>query len=257
VKYLFVLVPALLLAQTPLEFGIVDDLIRGEPYISPLSIEILPGRPLPGETTLRLAVRAGLAFSDEGTYFYMDSLPGRVNLLGRVDYRGFISDDPVRRLFTVVRRNMGTHGSMGITGLEIELVTPDDTGWLRFTTSLARVDSLLAGELSDFGFWDGVTVREVQVGMADFRLNSGPFDPTQVPEVPETLVIVEPRRTGGHAWKSLILPGWGQLSAGAGLPLANLLVEAGGIALLFSGDYVNVGAGILAVNHLVSFSDLL
>lgn len=256
-KYLLVLVPALLLAQTPLEFGIVDDLIRGEPYISPLSIKVLPGAPLPGETTLRLSVRAGVVFSDEGAYYYMDSLPDQVNLLGRLDYRGLITDDQVRRIFTVVRSNMRTHGSMGITRLEIDLVTPDDMGWLAFTTPVARVDSLLSGELSSFGFWDGAAVRQVQVGMAGFRVSNGFFDPTQVPEIPETVVVTEPYRSGGHAWKSLILPGWGQLSSGTGLPLVNLLAEAGGIALLFTDDYVNVGAGILAVNHLVSFTDLL
>jgi hypothetical protein len=254
---MLVLVPALLFAQTPLEFGIVDDLIRGEPYISPLSIKVMPGAPVPGETTLLLAVRAGVVFSDEGAYYYMDSLPDQVNLMGRLDFRGLITDGQIRRIFTVVRNNMRAHGAMGITRLEIDLVTPDDMGWLAFNAPLARVDSLLSGELSSFGFWDGAEVRRLQVGMSDFRFNDGFFDPTQVPDIPETVVITEPSRTAGHAWKSLILPGWGQFSSGAGLPLVNLLAEAGGIALLFTDDYVNVGAGVLAVNHLVSFTDLL
>lgn len=252
------LIPMTLAAQTPLEFGIVDDLIRGEPYISPLSIKIVQGQPAPGNATLRMAVRAGVVFSDEGSFLFVDSLAGEVNLLGRADYRGMISDEPVRRLFNVARSNMRTHGSSGITHFEIDFVTPDDMGWLSVRVPLTAVDSLLAGTMPSFQFWNGVSIIQVQVGMAEFPLRMGCFDPTQVPEARllEVTQLAEP--AGSHAWKSLLLPGWGQYSAGRGLPLVNLLAEAGGIALLvLSDDYSEVGIGVLVLNHLISFTDLL
>ena len=62
---------------------------------------------------------------------------------------------------------------------------------------------------------------------------------------------------GNHAWKSLILPGWGQMSAGSGIPVVNILMEIGGAALLFTEEYSEVGIGVLAVNHFISFADLL
>ncbi len=251
------LVVAVLYAQTPLEFGIVDDLIRGDPYISPLSIKLVSGHPSAGNTTLRMAVRAGVTFSDEGCFVFVDSIGENVNLLGRTDYRGIISNEEVFRLITVVRNRMRTHGSSGITHLEMDFVTPDDMGWLSVGTSLARGDSLLSGSLSPYDFWNGAHLRQVQVGMADFSLRSGVFDATQVPETVAYQVIQAPAGTGSHAWKSLVLPGWGQYSSGTGLPLINLLAEAGGIVLLLSDDYVKVGVGMLVLNHIISFTDLL
>jgi hypothetical protein len=56
-------------------------------------------------------------------------------------------------------------------------------------------------------------------------------------------------------WKSLLLPGWGQLSSGRGVGWLNLAVEAGGIALLVSGED-ETGLAVLGVNHLISFIDL-
>lgn len=256
-KYTFLLLAAATLsAQTPLEFGIIDDLIRGEPYISPLSIKIEQGQPSIGNATIRLAVRAGVVFSDEGSFVFIDSLADEVNILGRADYRGLISDGVVRRLLTVVRSNMETHGSSGITYFGIDFVTPDDMGWLAIETPLARVDSLLNGQLSAFQFWNGVTISQIQVGMTGFPLQMGCFDATQIPEMPDVPVYQPQASSRPHAWKSLVMPGWGQYSSGTGLPLVNILAEAGGIALVLSDDYVNVGVGVLVLNHLISFTDL-
>lgn len=257
-KYaLLLLSSAFLFAQTPLEFGIIDDLIRGEPYISPLSIKILQGTPTAGNATLRMALRAGVVFSDEGSFIFVDSLGDRVNLLGRTDYRGLVDNTAVARIFTVVRSNMRAHGSSGITHISLDMVTPDDMGWIALETDVATVDSLLAGAISPHEFWNTVRIVQVQVGMADFPLSVGIFDATQVPDVPVRQVVETRASTGSHAWKSLVLPGWGQLSSGTGLPLVNILSEVGGIALILSDDYLNVGVGVLALNHVISFTDLL
>lgn len=254
---ILLLIPMVIHAQTPLEFGIVDDLIRGDPYISPLSIKVVQGQPAAGNVTLRMAVRAGVVFSDEGSFVFVDSLGEDVNLLGRADYRGLISNDSVRRLFSVVKTNMRTHGSSGITHYEIDFVTPDDMGWLSIRVPMATADSLLSGTKTSFDFWNGVMILQVQVGMADFPLRTGFFDPTQVPDVRRIEPAPLHESSGSHAWKSLILPGWGQYSAGTGLPIVNLLAEAGGIALVLSDDYFKVGVGVLVLNHLISFTDLL
>lgn len=255
--FLAIIAVGILHAQTPLEFGIVDDLIRGEPYVSPLSIRIEPGRPVPGSTTLRMAVRGGVTFADEGCFIFVDSLGGKVNLMGRTDYRGILSNEVVVRLFSVVRSNMRTHGASGITHLDLDFVTPDDMGWLSVTSTIARADSLLSGQITPYEFWSGAVLEQVQVGMADFSLRSGVFDPTRISEPVAPPVLLPSSRDGSHAWKSLVLPGWGQYSSGRGLPLVNLLAEVGGIALLLSDDYVNVGVGVLVLNHLISFTDLL
>lgn len=255
-KYaLLFLVSALLQAQTPLEFGIIDDLIRGEPYVSPLSIKVVQGSA--GNATLRMALRAGVVFSDEGSFIFVDSLADQVNLLGRADYRGLVDNASITRIFTVVRSNMRVHGTSGINRFAVDLVTPDDMGWIAIETDLARVDSLLEGTMSPYAFWNTVNIAQVQVGMADFPLSVGLFDATQVPDIVVSQVAETGASTGSHAWKSLVLPGWGQYSAGTGLPLINILAEAAGIALLLSDDYLNVGVGVLALNHIISFTDLL
>lgn len=257
-KYaLLFLASALLLAQTPLEFGIIDDLIRGEPYISPLSIKIVQGSPAAGNATLRMALRAGVVFSDEGSFIFVDSLADQVNLLGRADYRGLIDNASITQILTVVRSNMRVHGTSGITHFAIDLVTPDDMGWVAIETDIARVDSLLEGLISPYAFWNRVKIAQVQVGMTSFPLNVGIFDATQVPDIAVSQVVETSVSTGSHAWKSLLLPGWGQYSSGTGLPLINILAEAGGIALILSDDYLNVGVGVLALNHIISFTDLL
>jgi len=257
-KYaLLFLASAVLLAQTPLEFGIIDDLIRGEPYISPLSIEILQGTPAPGNATLRMALRTGVVFSDEGSFIFVDSLADRVNLMGRADYRGLVDNAAITRLFGAVRSNMRSHGTYGITHFAIDLVTPDDMGWVSLATDVSRVDSLLGGTISPYDFWNSVKIVQVQVGMASFPLNVGIFDATQVPDAVLPQVVETSVSTGSHAWKSLVLPGWGQYSSGTGIPLINILAEAGGIALILSDDYLNAGVGVLALNHIISFTDLL
>lgn len=257
-KYLpLLLASSLLFAQTPLEFGIVDDLIRGEPYISPLSIKVLQGTPAAGCATLKMALRAGVVFSDEGSFIFVDSLEDQVNLLGRTDYRGLVDNAAVSRIFTVVRSNMRVHGTSGITHVTLDMVTPDDMGWITLETDIATVDSLLAGTLSPYAFWNSARIAQVQVGMAGFPLTAGIFDATQVPDTAAPQVVETRVSTGPHAWKSLVLPGWGQYSSGTGLPLVNILAEAGGIALMLSDDYLNAGVGVLALNHIISFADLL
>ena len=73
--------------------------------------------------------------------------------------------------------------------------------------------------------------------------------PETIPETtPPDIARAEP-------WKSLILPGWGQLDAGIGAGWINLLVEAGAVALILS-DETEAGFAVLGANHLVSFVDL-
>lgn len=256
-NYAMLFLASALLAQTPLEFGIIDDLIRGEPYVSPLSIKVVQGSPSAGNATLRMALRAGVVFADEGSFIFVDSLGDQVNLLGRTDYRGLVDNASITQIFTVVRSNMRVHGNSGVTHLAIDLVTPDDMGWVTMETDIARVDSLLGGTLSAYAFWNTARITQVQVGMAGFPLNVGIFDATQIPDVPLPQLVETRSSTGSHAWKSLLLPGWGQYSSGTGLPLINILAEVGGIALMLTDDYFNVGVGVLTLNHIISFTDLL
>lgn len=250
-----IILSTIVIAQTPLEFGIVRDLVGGTPRISVFSIKT---RNIDGENTLQIAARAGIHFDCTRHSMITDSMTGTEVLIeGQICYSASIVKPTIERLLTVIKENMSSFGSGGITQLQVELITFDEMGWISVTTPLSRVDSLLDGSLTHLGFWSMTPVNEVEVGTGGFPVSNA----SPLPELhgaPETAVFAEAAQyEKNHAWKSLILPGWGQMSSGNGIPIINILAEIGGSALLFTDDYSEVGIGVLAINHLISFSDLL
>lgn len=253
--FLIIALSAYALAQTPLEFGIVQDLVGGEPRISVYSIKTVSSQ---GETTMQLAARAGISFQCTRHSMLADTVtPEAVMIQGQVSYSASIYNDAVQRLFSVIRSRMRTHGSGGISRFQIDLITPDEMGWISVSVPLTRVDSLLDGSLDPMAFWAITPVREVEVGTLGFPVvNQSPLPEIHgAPLPPHTVQTVV--QENNCAWKSLVFPGWGQACAGEGLPIVNILIEAGGVALLFTDDYMEAGIGILAANHLISFTDLL
>lgn len=243
------------LAQTPFEFAVVEDLIEGDPFISVLRIRTVPGLPVPGRTQLQLSTRAGLTLVGESC-IYPDSMTGsEVTFVGLAEYTAAVPTATLDRIFTVLRDCMGRFPGTGITDISLDVVSVDDMSWVSVECSRARMDSLLDGEVSHLDFWRSASLRELEVGTALFqtalRWPGAPTDYT--PDLSVQDPVTTPRTT--QPWKSLLLPGWGQLSAGEGVGWINLLVEAGGIALLLS-DEQEAGAAVLGVNHLVSFVDL-
>lgn len=242
-------------AQTPLEFGIVQDLVGGTPRVSVYSIKTVSEG---GVTSLQIAARAGVYFNCTRHAMITDTMTAdQVLIDGQVCYSASIMNPIVEHLFTVVRNRMGIHGSGGITSLQVDLITSDEMGWISVTIPLSRVDSLLAGSLTHLDFWAQTPVREIEVGTLGFPvINESPLPELHgAPDIPERISMVTSE--SGCAWKSLVFPGWGQMCAGEGLPWVNFIIEAGGVALLFSEDYREAGIGILSVNHLISFTDLL
>ncbi|MCK5130847.1 MAG: hypothetical protein KAR40_01680 [Candidatus Sabulitectum sp.] len=245
----------IMMAQTPLEFGIVRDLVGGTPRVSVFSIKTSN---VDGENTLQISARAGIQFDCTRHTMLTDSMTGtEVLIQGQICYSASIMKPTIEHFFTVIRENMASFGSGGITQFQIELITFDEMGWLSVMIPISRVDSLLEGNLTHLEFWAKTPVNEVEVGTGGFPvLNASPLP--ELHGTPETAVLIElVQQEKSHAWKSLILPGWGQMSSGNGVPVINLLSEIAGAALLFTDDYSEVGIGILALNHLISFSDLL
>ncbi len=243
------------MAQTPLEFGIVRDLVGGTPHVSVFSIKT---RDMDGETTLQIAARAAIQFDCTRHSMLTDTMTGTEVLMeGQISYSASIAKNTVEHFFTVIKDNMNSFGSGGITRFQVDLITADEMSWLSVTIPVARVDSLLDGSLSHLDFWSAIEVNEIEIGTGGTPVaNESPLPELhRVPELP--VAVVEVVQESNHPWKSLILPGWGQLSSGTGSGLVNILAEIGGAALLFTDEYSEVGIGILAVNHLISFSDLL
>lgn len=245
---------ALAMAQTPLEFGIVRDLVGGTPRVSVFSIKT---RSVDGETTLQIAARAGIQFDCTRHSMLTDSMTAaEVIMEGQISYSASIAKNTIEHFFAVIRDNMNSYGSGGITRFQVDLITADEMSWLSVTIPVARVDSLLDGSLSHLDFWSVTPVNEVEIGTGGTPVaNESPLP--ELHGAPEIPVVVEVVQESNQPWKSLILPGWGQLSSGNGAGLVNILVEAGGAALLFTDEYSEVGIGVLAVNHVISFSDLL
>ncbi len=252
-----IILSTVLLAQTPLEFGIVRDLVGGTPRISVFSIKT---RNIDGENTLQIAARAGVQFDCTRHSMLIDSMTySDVLVNGQINYSASISKSTLEHFFTVIRENMNSSGGGGISQFHVELITSDEMGWISVVAPLSRVDSLLDGSMTHLQFWAMTPVNEVEVGTGGFAVaNESPLpDLHGAPDVPVVADIVMYQPSSVHAWKSLILPGWGQMASGEGMPLVNILTEIGGAALLFTEDYREVGIGVLAVNHLISFSDLL
>jgi hypothetical protein len=252
---LLALIPFILMGQTPLEFGIVRDLVGGTPRISVYSIKTVTED---GVRTLQVAARAGIEFDcTRHSMLTGAETVDRVLLEGQISYTASVITPVVERFFSVVRQNMNTHGAGGIAMIRVDLITLDEMGWLSAEVPVGRVDSLIRGDISHSDFWAVTPVREIEVGTNSFPvLNASPLPELHgAPVVPQ--VVQQAASAGGCAWKSLLLPGWGQMCSDSGLPIVNFLVEAGGIALLFTEDYREAGIGVLVVNHLVSFADLL
>lgn len=250
-----IIVSTIIMAQTPLEFGIVRDLVGGTPRVSVFSIKT---RSIDGENTLEISARAGIQFDFARHSMITDSMTDtQVLIEGQICYSASIMKPTIEHFFTVIRNNMISLGSGGITQFKIELITMDEMGWISVLIPLSRVDSLLEGNLTHLEFWAMTPVIEVEVGTGGFPVtNASPLP--ELHGAPSSSVLTEvAQQEKNNAWKSLILPGWGQLSSGNGLPIVNILAEIGGAALLFSEEYSDVGVGLLALNHLISFSDLL
>jgi len=246
---------ALSAAQTPLEFGIVQDLVGGTPRVSVFSIKTVAQD---GFTTLQIAARAGIQINCTRHSMLTDSMTASEVLIeGQISYSASILIPVVEHFFSVIRSNMALHGAGGISRVQADFITPDEMGWISVTVPISRIDSLLSGRMNSMDFWAVTPVREVEVGTLGFPVsNASPLPELHgAPVVPET--AREAMEESSCAWKSLVFPGWGQMCSGQGVPLVNILAEIGGAALVFTDDYREAGAGILVLNHLISFTDLL
>lgn len=251
-----ILVSFLSYGQTPFEFAVVEELIGGSPFVSVIRIEINSGEPEPGHKQLVLTTRAGMMMQGEQTVFPDSSTAGHVVFSGLVQYQASIPVNTIERVFSVISQCMDRFPGMGITDLALDVVDVNDLSWISVECPISRLDSVLAGTMTHERFWRTSSLQEFEVGTVLFPLEMGaPLVPDwgmAVDTVPEVVVRDIP---SAQPWKSLLLPGWGQLSAGRGFGWLNLAVEAGGIALLVSGED-ETGMAVLGVNHLISFVDL-
>lgn len=244
-------------AQTPFEFAVVQELVGGEPFISIIRIKINSGTPEPGHTQLELTSRAGMMMEGSHAVYPDSSTPNYVQFSGLVEYTAQIPVFTVNRIFSVIADCMNRFPGMGITDLALDVVDTGDLSWIGIRCSIASMDSVLDGTLSHEIFWQNAELREFEVGTASF--------PTEMrrPIVPEWSIAgdIIPLDTESaierstQPWKSLLLPGWGQISAGRGIGWLNIIVEAGGIALIATGSD-ETGIAVLSVNHIISFIDL-
>lgn len=245
-------------AQTPLEFAIVEELIEGDPFVSVMRIDLAPGSPVPGSTTLELSTRTGLSVGLTSLSVYTDTLTsGGLALSGQSLFDLGVESSGFDRVISVILEKTGQYPSTRVTHVRLDLVSPDDMSWITLDFPLSTADSLASGLLGRDEFWSRAEVRSLEIGTACFPPVFAPPVDYSVPErdggVAETVQVPEER---SMAWKSLILPGWGQLSSGRGVGIVNILVEAAGIGLYASG-YEEAGIAAVAANHLVSFADLL
>jgi len=240
-------------AQTPLEFAVVKDLVQGTPHVSVISMEIRRGEPLPGSVTMHMAARVGLVLTPSLHSIYPDTSG---HFLGETLYRMDVDSVPVQRVFSVVSTECRAFPGMGVTHIALDLVSYDDMSWLALSCPLGLVDSISRG-LRPFGdLWEGSSMSNLEIGTAGFALEfTPPVDVTRPVIARADTVPVVPCGSGG-AWKSLVLPGWGQASTGRGAWWINMLVEAGGVGLVLS-DHEREGIAILGANHLLSFFDML
>jgi len=243
-------------AQTPFEFAVVEELVGGEPFVSIIRIKINPGVPEPGRTQLELTTRAGMIMQGEHAVFPDSSTQNHVIFAGLVEYEAQIPVFTVNRIFSVLSDCFDRFGGMGITDLALDVVDTSDLSWISIRCDVASIDSVLDGTLTHADFWQNSELREFEVGTAcfptDMRRPLVPEWSTEtVPPETETEITVR----SSQPWKSLIFPGWGQLSSGKGIGWLNIAVEAAGVALIVSGED-ETGIAVLGVNHFISFIDL-
>ncbi len=256
--FAILIIVSLGVAQTPFEFAVVQELVGGQPFISIIRIKINSGVPESGRTTLELTTRAGMMMEGAHAVFPDSSTADHVVFKGLVEYKAEIPVYTVDRIFSVISECMNRFPGMGITDLALDVVDTTDLSWIGIRCSIISIDSILDGTLSHEAFWQNAELREFEVGTACF--------PTEMrrPLIPEWSISgdIIPDGSGNvltessaQPWKSLLLPGWGQISAGRGIGWLNILVEAGGIALIVTGED-ETGIAVLGVNHFISFIDL-
>jgi hypothetical protein len=249
------LISFLSFGQTPFEFAVVEELIGGTPFVSVIRIEINSGVPEPGRKQLVLTTRAGMMMEGEQAVFPDSSTAGNVVFSGLVQYRASIPVHTMDRVFSVLSECMDRFPGMGLTDLALDVVDVNDLSWISVECPISMIDSVLAGTMTHEQFWRSASLKEFEIGTVLF--------PTEMrqPLVPDwstrvdTLPVVRLAAPSAQPWKSLLLPGWGQLSAGRGIGWLNIAVEAGGVALLATGED-ETGFAVLGVNHLISFIDL-
>lgn len=245
-------------AQTPLEFAIVEELIEGDPFVSVMRIDLSPGSPVPGSTTLELSARTGLSMSLTSLSVYTDTLTsGGLALQGQSLFDLGVESSGFDRVISVILDNTRRFSSTRVTHVRLDLVSPDDMSWITLGFPLTTADSLASGLLGRDEFWSRAEVMSLEIGTACFPpAFAPPVDYSAPLRDGGPMEIVEPPADRSMAWKSLILPGWGQLSSGRGVGIVNILVEAAGIGLYASG-HEEAGIAVVGANHLVSFTDLL
>lgn len=244
-------------AQTPFEFAIVQDLIGGEPFVSVIRIKINHGVPEPGRIQLQLTTRAGMIVEGQHCVFPDSQVDGAVKFKGLLEYNASIPLYTLERVFSVISDCMNRFPNTRITDLSLDVVGAGDLSWIGIECEISSMKAVLDGTLSHLEFWQTARLREFEVGTVliptEFRQPGIPLCYTS----PDTLAMEPDDDTAvsTQPWKSLILPGWGQLSCGRGIGWLNLAVEAGGIALIAAGED-ETGLAVLSVNHFVSFIDL-
>jgi len=245
-------------AQTPFEFAVVRSLIEGDPFVSVMRIQLEPGSPQPGCNTIEISARAGLDFHGTGLSLYVDTLDvASMSFRGQSLFDISLLSRPFDRVLTVIREKNREFPSTRITHVRLDLVSSDDMTWISTEFPLALADSLQNGLVDREYFWSTIGVSMLEIGTASTPLE---FRPPLAFDMPDARAVttVEEVRGGrsGQAWKSLLMPGWGQLSEGEGVGWINLLVEAGAAALYFTGNE-EAGLAVLGTNHVISFVDLL
>jgi len=245
-------------AQTPFEFAVVQELVGGEPFISIIRIKINPGVPESGRTQLELTTRAGMMMEGEHAVYPDSSTPSHVVFSGLVEYRAQIPVLNINRIFTVLFDCMNRFPGMGITDLALDVVDTSDLSWIGIRCSISSIDSVLNGTMSHEAFWQNAELKEFEVGTVCFpTVMRRPLYPEMGTSIESIPLLTEEvsRESSTQPWKSLLFPGWGQISAGRGIGWLNIAVEAGGIVLMATGEK-ETGIAVLGVNHFVSFIDL-
>lgn len=245
-------------AQTPFEFDVVRALIEGDPFVSVMRIQLSPGSPEPGCNTLEISARAGLDFHGTGLSLYVDTVDvASMSFSGQSLFDISLLSRPFDRVLTVIREKNREFPSTRITHVRLDLVASDDMTWVSVEFPLTLADSLQNGLVDRERFWSSASVSMLEIGTASTPLE---FRPPLAFDMPDTRVVAMPEEVredrSGQAWKSLLMPGWGQLSEGEGVGWINLLVEAGAVGLYLSGSEEE-GLAVLGTNHIVSFVDLL
>lgn len=250
------LISFLSFGQTPFEFAVVEELVGGTPFISIIRIELKIGVPEPGRTQLMLTTRAGMELEGSQDLFPDSSTSTHVVFSGLVEYRAEIPVRTLDRIFTVLSEAMDRFPRTGITDLALDVVDINDLSWISVECDITSIDSVLQGTMTHERFWRSATLREFEVGTVLFPTRMRrPLVPDWTASTDSLPAFVETGCPPAQPWKSLLFPGWGQLASGRGIGWLNIAVEAGGVALLVSGED-EVGIAVLGVNHLISFIDL-